>query len=148
MEGFGYTGLMQKLGVTRRSLALGAHKTMMDPFLPPDTVAQSELKQNVLQPTLKSFIAAVERGRGSRLDTKKDIFNGMVWSGQKALDLGFADRFGNIHELARKLVKDGAIVDYTTVHHSFKDVLLNMITEFSGKVVASLSSESGAKVQL
>jgi protease IV len=112
MDGFGFTGLMEKLGIERRLMTAGANKAMLDPFSPQDE-AQRAYIQSMLGEIHSQFIAVVKRGRGERLKETPDTFSGLVWSGQQAVNLGLADGLGSLDFVAREIVKAEDIVDYT-----------------------------------
>jgi protease-4 len=112
MDGFGFTGLMEKLGVERRLMTAGENKAMLDPFSPQDD-AQRAYIQAMLTEIHTQFIAVVKKGRGERLKETPDTFSGLVWSGQQAVNLGLADGLGSLDYVAREVVKAEDIVDYT-----------------------------------
>lgn len=112
MGGFGFTGLMEKLGIERRLLTAGEHKAMLDPFSPQDA-AQRAYIQSMLTEIHEQFITVVQRGRGDRLQEVSEIFSGQIWSGQQAVALGLVDGLGNLDFVAREVVKAEVIVDYT-----------------------------------
>ena len=112
MDGFGFTGLMEKLGVERRLLTAGSNKGMLDPFSPQDE-AQRAYIQSMLNEIHTQFIAVVKQGRGERLKETPDTFSGLIWSGQQAVNLGLADGLGSLDYVAREIVKAQDIVDYT-----------------------------------
>lgn len=112
MEGFGFTGLMDKVGVERRLMVAGQNKAMLDPFSPQDE-AQRAYIQTMLGEIHAQFIAVVKKGRGDRLKETPDTFSGLVWSGQRAVEQGLADGLGSVDYVARELVKAEDIVDYT-----------------------------------
>jgi protease-4 len=112
MDGFGFTGLMDKLGVERRLMTAGANKAMLDPFSPQDE-AQKAYIQAMLGEIHTQFITVVKKGRGTRLKETPDTFSGLVWNGQQAVDMGLADGLGNLDHVAREVVKAEDIVDYT-----------------------------------
>ena len=112
MDGFGFTGLMDKLGVERRLMTAGANKGFLDPFSP-QTETQRAFAQTMLDEIHKQFIDAVKSGRGKRLKETPETFSGLFWSGQQAISLGLADELGNLDYVAREVVKAEEIVDYT-----------------------------------
>ncbi len=112
MNGFGFTGLMDKLGVERRLQTAGANKGFMDPFSP-QTEAQRAFAQAMLDQIHQQFIAAVKQGRGQRLKETPELFSGLFWTGQQSLELGLADQLGNLDYVAREIVQAENIVDYT-----------------------------------
>jgi protease IV len=112
MDGFGFTGLMEKVGVERRLMVAGQNKAMLDPFSPQDD-AQRAYIQSMLGEIHAQFIAVVKRGRGDRLKETPDTFSGLVWSGQRAVEQGLADGLGSLDYVAREIVKAEDIVDYT-----------------------------------
>jgi protease-4 len=112
MDGFGFTGLMEKLGVERRLITAGSNKGMLDPFSPQDE-AQRAYIQSMLNEIHTQFIAVVKQGRGERLKETPDTFSGLIWSGQQAVNLGLADGLGSLDYVAREIIKAEDIVDYT-----------------------------------
>jgi len=112
MDGFGFTGLMEKLGVERRLMTAGENKGFLDPFSP-QTDKQREFAQAMLNQIHQQFIQAVKDGRGTRLKETPETFSGLFWSGQQAIELGLADRLGSLDFVAREVVKAEEIIDYT-----------------------------------
>ena len=112
MDGFGFTGLMEKLGVERRLMTAGENKGFLDPFSP-QTERQRAFAQAMLDQIHKQFIDAVKTGRGKRLKETPETFSGLFWTGQQAIELGLADQLGNLDFVARDIVKAEEIVDYT-----------------------------------
>ncbi|MDB5840859.1 MAG: family peptidase, partial [Herminiimonas sp.] len=112
MDGFGFTGLMEKLGVERRLLTAGENKGFLDPFSP-QTGKHSEYAKTMLNEIHQQFIDVVRTGRGTRLKETPDTFSGLFWSGSKAIELGLADGLGTVETVARDVFKTDEIVDYT-----------------------------------
>lgn len=112
MDGFGFTQTMQKLGVERRLLTAGENKGFLDPFSPVDPKQQAFAKQ-MLEEIHGQFIGVVREGRGKRLKETPEMFSGLVWSGEKSIELGLADALGSVESVARDVVKAEDIVDYT-----------------------------------
>jgi protease-4 len=112
MDGFGFTGLMDKLGVERRLMTAGENKGFLDPFSP-QTQPQRQHAQAMLNQIHTQFIDVVKKGRGDRLKETPELFSGLFWSGQQAVDLGLADSLGSIDGVAREVVKAPDVIDYT-----------------------------------
>ena len=112
MDGFGFTGSMEKFGVERRLLTAGENKGFMDPFSPV-VPKQKDYALGMLSDIHQQFIAVVKKGRGKRLKDDPEIFTGLVWTGQKAVELGLADGYGSVESVARDVIKAELIVDYT-----------------------------------
>ena len=112
MDGFGFTGLMEKLGVERRLMTAGENKGFLDPFSP-QTDRHREYAQSMLNQIHRQFIDAVKAGRGKRLKETPELFSGLFWTGQQAVELGLADQLGNLDFVAREIVKAEELVDYT-----------------------------------
>lgn len=112
MDSFGFTGTMEKLGVERRALASGENKSFLDPFAP---VVESHKAhaQEMLRQIHQQFIGVVRQGRGKRLKETPDMYSGLLWVGQKSIDLGLADALGNVDYVAREVIKAEEIVDFT-----------------------------------
>ena len=112
MEGFGFTGLMDKLGVTRRMITAGSNKGMMDPFSK-ENPQQVEMMKTMIDEIHQQFIAVVKAGRGDRLKETPDMFSGRVWNGEQAIKIGLVDGYGTVDTVARDIFKAPDIVDYT-----------------------------------
>ncbi|MCB2002465.1 MAG: S49 family peptidase [Rhodoferax sp.] len=112
MDGFGFTGLMDKLGVERRLMTAGENKGFLDPFSP-QSERQREFTQQMLDQIHHQFIDAVKAGRGNRLKETPETFSGLFWIGQQAIELGLADQLGSLDFVAREIVKSEDIIDYT-----------------------------------
>jgi protease IV len=112
MDGFGFVGLMDKLGVERRLLTAGENKGMLDPFSPQDEKQRAYAKAMIDQ-IHQQFIAVVKEGRGNRLKETPQTFSGLFWNGEEAIRQGLADELGNLDYVAREVVKAEEIVDYT-----------------------------------
>jgi len=112
MDGFGFTGLMDKLGVERRLMTAGENKGFLDPFSP-QTKTQRAFAQAMLDQIHQQFIQVVREGRGDRLKETPELFSGLFWTGQQAIQMGLADALGSLDYVAREVVKAEDIVDYT-----------------------------------
>ena len=112
MDGFGFTGLMDKLGVERRLLTAGENKGFMDPFSA-QSDKQRAFAQTMLNQIHQQFIGVVKAGRGKRLKETPEMFSGLFWTGQQAIELGLADQLGTLDYVAREIVKTDEIIDYT-----------------------------------
>ena len=112
MDGFGFTGLMEKLGVERRLLTAGENKGFLDPFSA-QTEKQRAFAQAMLNQIHQQFIGVVKAGRGTRLKETPEMFSGLFWTGQQAIELGLADQLGTLEYVAREVVKTEEIIDYT-----------------------------------
>lgn len=119
MDGFGFTGVMQKLGVERRLMTAGTNKGFMDPFSPVNSAHQAHA-QTMLDEIHQQFIAIVREGRGKRLKETPEMFSGLFWSGERAIDMGLADALGNSDYVAREVIKEENIVDFTA-HEGLAD---------------------------
>jgi protease-4 len=112
MDGFGFTGLMEKLGVERRLMTAGENKGFLDPFSP-QTEKHRVFAQGMLDQVHRQFIDTVKAGRGKRLKDSPELFTGLFWTGQQAVEMGLADQLGNLDFVAREIVKAEDVVDYT-----------------------------------
>jgi len=142
MDGFGFTGTMQKLGVERRLLTAGDNKGFLDPFSPLNP-RQKEYAEKLLAEVHRQFIDVVKQGRGKRLKETPELFSGLIWTGQKSIELGLADAVGSVDYVAREVIKAEDIVDFTP--HE------NLIERFSrrfGAATAEALVRLGASPQL
>jgi protease-4 len=112
MDGFGFTGLMDKLGIERRLLTAGENKGFLDPFSPASQ-SQKDYAKQMLADIHQQFIDAVKAGRGTRLKESPEIFSGLFWTGSRAIELGLADGYGTVDSVARDVLKQNNLVDYT-----------------------------------
>ena len=112
MDGFGFVGTLDKLGVERRLLTAGRNKGFLDPFSP-QTEEQRRYAQVMLDQIHEQFINAVKQGRGDRLKETPETFSGLFWTGEQSIQLGLADAYGSLDSVARDVVKAEKIVDYT-----------------------------------
>ncbi|KJV28332.1 protease [Aquitalea magnusonii] len=132
-DGFGFTGLMDKLGVERRLKTAGENKAMGDPFSPTNP-KQEAIRQQLLDDIHQQFIKAVKDGRGSRLKSDPQLFSGMVWIGEKGIPLGLADGLGSTRSVARDVIKAEKTVDYTQQDDLSSRVARKIGVEFAGGV--------------
>lgn len=112
MDGFGFTGLMDKLGIDRRLLAAGENKGFLDPFSP-ISEPQQEHAESMLDEIHQQFITVVREGRGERLKETPELFSGLLWVGTRSVELGLADGIGSVDYVAREIIKAEDIVDFT-----------------------------------
>jgi protease-4 len=131
MEGFGFTGLMEKLGVTRRMITSGSNKGMLDPFSK-ENPKQVEMIKTMIDEIHQQFIEVVKEGRGDRLKDVPDLFSGRVWNGEQAVKIGLADGYGTVDTVARDIFKAPDILDYT------------MKENFAERVAKRFGAEAGA----
>lgn len=117
---FGFVGAMDKVGVDRRVYTSGEHKAFLDPFQP-QKPEETEFWQGVLETTHKQFIASVKSGRGDRLKVEQhpELFSGLIWSGEQALELGLVDALGSTSYVAREVIGAKDIVNYTREENPF-----------------------------
>ena len=112
IDDFGFSGLLSKLGIERRLITAGEHKGLLDPFSPLPA-KERELAQAMIDEVHEQFIAVVREGRGQRLKADEKTFSGLVWNGSRAVEMGLADGFGNLDQVARDVVGVEAVIDYT-----------------------------------
>ena len=134
MSSFGFTGLMDKLGIERRLMTAGENKAMMDPFQPQNPRHRA-LTQAMLDDIHQQFITAVKEGRGKRLKQSPEIFSGLFWTGRKAIALGLADSLGTVDSVARDVLKAEDVIDYT-VREGLSDRVLKKFGAAVGESMA------------
>ncbi len=143
MDGFGFTGLMEKLGVERRLLTAGEHKGIFDPYSPMNGKDKA-IAQSMLNEIHQQFIQTVRQGRGKRLKETPDMFSGLFWSGSKAIELGLADSLGSVEGVARDVFKAENLIDYTQ-HENLSDRVLK---RFGAAIGTSFSKSMRAESQM
>lgn len=135
MDNFGFVEAMEKLGVERRTLTAGENKALLDPFLPENEKTKAHM-QTMLSEIHQQFIDAVKQGRGDRLDASVDgIFSGLIWTGETAVDIGLVDELASASHVARVVIGEETIVDYTV-----KEDILERFAERLGSTVAQVIS--------
>jgi len=142
MDGFGFTGAMDKLGIERRLITAGENKGFLDPFSPlnPD---QRKLAKEMVDEIHRQFIDVVRAGRGKRLKESADMFSGLVWSGEKSVAMGLADGLGGLDYVAREVVKAEQIVDFTE-SESFSEQLSRRLGASATEALWNSVAEPGA----
>ncbi len=141
MDGFGFTGTMEKLGVERRMLAAGENKALLDPFSPLDP-EHRQFAQGLLDEIHQQFIRVVREGRGNRLKESPEIFSGLFWSGETSIRLGLADAIGSYDWVAREVIKEERIVDFTA-----RDSLADRFAKRFGAAMANVLGGSAFQLQ-
>jgi protease-4 len=134
MDSFGLTGLIERWGIERRLYTAGEHKGMLDPFLP-ENPQEKERVLTMLEKVHQHFIDAVKQGRGERLKDDPQLFSGMIWSGEEGIELGLADGYGSRESVARDVIGEEEIVDFTT-----EELLLD-------RLAARIGSAFGGSIQ-
>jgi protease-4 len=140
MDGFGFTGTMDKLGVERRMLTAGENKGFLDPFSPedPEQVAHARM---MLTEIHQQFIDVVKAGRGERLKEVPGMFSGLVWSGSKSIEIGLADELGSLDLVARDVVQAEDIVDYTP-QQTLADRIARRLGTAIGEALSPVAKET------
>ena len=138
MDSFGFVDALQKLGVERRLLTAGEHKGFLDPFLPsnPEDVAHV---QGLLDGIHQQFIATVKEGRGDRLKQDVSIFSGLVWTGEQGIELGLVDALGSASYVAREVIGEEEIVDFTPQPDFFERFARGVGTTLGDKLIGTLN---------
>ncbi|MDO6563130.1 signal peptide peptidase SppA [Amphritea sp. 1_MG-2023] len=134
-SGFGFVDLMEKVGVERRNLIAGENKTFLDPFSPLEDKDRM-FWQTVLNTTHQQFIEQVRQGRGDRLKENDQLFSGLVWTGEQALELGLIDGLGSSSSVARDIVGVEKLVDYSPKGTPLEQLIDRLGVSF-GKTIAT-----------
>ena len=135
MDNFGFVEAIDKLGIERRTLTAGDNKALLDPFLPEDEKTKAHL-QSMLTEIHQQFIDSVKKGRGDRLDTSVEgLFEGLIWTGEAAVKIGLVDELGSSSYVAREVIGEETIVDYTV-----QEDILERFAERLGSSVAQVIS--------
>lgn len=136
MDGFGFTGTMEKLGVERRSITAGENKAFLDPFQP-ENPKHVEFAKTMLAEIHQQFIDVVRQGRGKRLKETPEMFSGLFWSGATSIQMGLADGYGTVQSVARDVIKAEDVRDYT----KRENVAERLAKRFGASMSASIMEE-------
>jgi protease IV len=139
MDGFGFVGTLDKLGIERRALTAGDNKAFLDPFSPL-SAKQKEYAQQMLGDIHQQFIAVVRAGRGSRIKDSPELFSGLVWNGKRSIELGLTDALGSVRSVARDVVKAEDIVDFTVQENVAERVARKFGAAMGRSVAASIQA--------
>jgi protease IV len=145
MDGFGFTGTMEKLGVERRAITAGENKKFLDPFSPLNP-AHKEFAEKMLGEIHQQFISVVRNGRGKRLKESPEIFSGLVWVGQKSIELGLTDALGSVDSVARDVIKAEDVVDFT-VHENIAERVARKFGAAMAEALLKVSTAGGAQLR-
>lgn len=138
MDGFGFVDAMEKLGVERRLMTAGDHKGLLDPFQPENAFEKKHV-QTLLDEIHQQFIDVVVEGRGDKLSKDKNMFSGLFWTGEQALELGLVDGFGSASYVAREVVGVEDIKDYTFRQDVFQRFAKRLGTAMVDPIIKGLS---------
>lgn len=146
MNGFGFTGAMDKLGIERRLITAGENKGFLDPFSEASPY-QTEFAKQMAAEIHQQFIDVVKKGRGDKLTQNPELFSGLIWTGAKSVELGLADELGSVNTVARDVLKTEKILDYTE-HDSFAERFAQRVGVVFGQGILSVFPEFGARQSL
>lgn len=139
MDGYGFTEVMNKVGVERRLLTAGENKAMLDPFSPVNPKHQA-YAQSMLNEIHEQFKKVVRDGRGKRLKETTETFSGLFWSGEQSIKIGLADALGSADYVAREVIKQEQIVDFTYQE--------TVVDRFAKRLGASIGEKLGVSTKL
>ena len=145
MDGFGFTGTMEKLGVERRAITAGENKKFLDPFSPVNP-AHKAFAEKMLAEIHDQFIAVVRQGRGKRLKETPELFSGLVWVGPKSIELGLADALGSVDSVARDVIKAEDVVDFTP-HENIAERVARKFGAAMAEALVKVSGTAGAQLR-
>lgn len=145
MQGFGLQELTKKLGVEDRTMTAGQHKAIMNPFTSVSPEEKAHV-QKMLDTIHQQFISAVKQGRGQRLKEDPQIFSGLFWTGQQAVELGLADGFGSV-KTVNKLIATDEQVDYTQGKNPMDNLIRKLGVSMGETIAAKLNLSDDLKVR-
>jgi protease-4 len=141
--GFGFVGTLEKLGMERRAYTAGDNKDFLDPFQPENPVHREHAKK-MLGEIHQQFINVVRQGRGKRLKESPEIFSGLIWTGERSVELGLTDSLGSLEYVAREVIKAEKVVDYTPDDNVFETLSKRLGTSF-GETLGRAAAESARR---
>jgi protease-4 len=147
--GFGFVDAMKKLGIERRAYTSGENKDFLDPFAP-ENPAHRDHALKMLNEIHQQFIKVVRQGRGTRLKETPETFSGLIWTGEKSVELGLSDGLGGLEYVAREVIKAEKVVDYSPRENVFEQLSERLGTRFGeslGRTAVESASRSSAGVR-
>jgi len=138
--GFGFTGAMEKMGIERRAYTSGENKDFLDPFQP-ENPAHREHAKKMLDEIHQQFINVVRQGRGKRLKETPELYSGLVWTGERSVELGLTDALGGLEFVAREVIRAERVVDYTQKENFFEQLSERVGTRL-GEVLGRAAAEA------
>lgn len=110
---FGFVEAIDRLGIERRLITAGEDKALLDPFLPQESEHVAHVR-GMVDGIHQQFIDAVREGRGERLQAAgSEVFSGLIWTGEKAIEQGLVDELGSASYVAREVIGAEKMVDFT-----------------------------------
>jgi len=146
ISSFGFVGSLEKLGVERRAYTAGDNKDFLDPFAP-EKPEHREHAKRMLEEIHQQFIRTVKQGRGNRLKESPEIFSGLIWTGERSIELGLADGLGSAEYVAREVVKAERLVDFTPDENVYELLSKRLGTSF-GESLGRALSQGASSLQL
>jgi protease-4 len=141
MNAFGFVEGMKKLGIERRLLMAGKNKGFLDPFSPLNP-KHREYAQELLNRIHQQFIQVVKEGRGEALKENSEMFTGLFWTGDEALQMGLVDELGSAGYVAREVIGAEKVIDF-----SFRENFFDRISRRIGMAMARvLATELAGRV--
>lgn len=137
IDSFGFVEGMKKIGIERRLYTAGKNKDILDPFLPRDPQDDAFI-EGQLKLVHQVFIENVRQGRGNRLKENPDIFSGLFWVGEEALNLGLIDGYGDADYVARSVIKAEQIVDYTPSQNLIERIVQRIGASFAVALIRNV----------
>jgi protease-4 len=141
--GFGFVGTLEKLGIERRAYTAGENKDFLDPFQPENPVHREHAKK-MLGEIHQQFINVVRQGRGKRLKETPETYSGLIWTGERSVELGLTDAIGSLEYVAREVIKAEKVVDYTPDDNIFETLSKRLGTSF-GETLGRAAAESARR---
>ncbi|RZU45036.1 protease-4 [Fluviicoccus keumensis] len=145
MPGVGVQGLLQKVGVEDRTMTAGQHKAIMNPMAPVSPEEKAHV-QKMLNTIHQQFISAVKQGRGQRLKETPDMFSGLFWTGQQAVEMGLADGFGSVKSVAKQAGAE-ELVDYTAEKSPMDSLIRKLGASMGESIAAKLDLGGGLQLR-
>ena len=143
IDSFGYTELMQKVGVQRRLITAGKYKGFLDEFSPLDAT-EAAFAKSLVEEVRQQFITAIKAARGDKIKDNGNVFTGLVWTGEQALGFGLVDALSDTQTVARDVIGAPKTVDYTAERGFFNKIN----AEFSTAIIDKFFARNAMSAQL
>jgi len=143
-RGFGFQGVIEKLGIERRVYTEGKNKSVLDPF-EPAKASDIKIIKNLQKHVHQHFIDHIKSRRKNKLTQSDDLlFSGEFWTAETAIDFGLIDGVQDMYNFIKNKFGDEVKIKYVGAKESWLKKRMNIDIDaenFVNSVTAALRAE-------